>query len=149
MLFWQPVVSGKQHLQQFLRLKTAGALFDGAAAGDVARATRAALDAGETVEIAGYRLSSALARGLEAARLAPPGAGGALLVFEVGASEPPALSPAVQALAQTWRAVDWSVDARPVRGPAFWQTQEIEIVPGLIEATLAASAGAAAAAGAP
>lgn len=50
LLFWQPVVSGKQFLQQFLRLKVAGEMMGGEAKGVMA-AIKQQLAAGQAVEI--------------------------------------------------------------------------------------------------
>jgi exosortase A-associated hydrolase 2 len=63
-VLWQPVLSGKQFLQQFLRLKAAGEMV---AQGDRertgTRALREQLARGEAVEIAGYTVSPELALG--------------------------------------------------------------------------------------
>ena len=96
LLLWQPVVSGAQHLNQFLRLKTVGSLLKngGSAVGNARGATagtpatgpmarpaanattnpqppspRADLAAGLAVEIAGYRLNPALADAIESAQM--------------------------------------------------------------------------------
>ncbi len=72
LLFWQPVLSGKQFLQQFLRLKVAAQILGSAEAARVdTRELRERLLRGDSVEVAGYELSPALAAGLEAADLAP------------------------------------------------------------------------------
>ena len=55
-IFWQPVVSGKQHWQQFMRLKMAGELAGGQAKG-VSEQLRQQLAEGKHVEIAGYAIS--------------------------------------------------------------------------------------------
>ena len=68
LLLWQPVTSGKQALQQFLRLSVAGELMSGKDEGG-AGALKARLAAGTTVEVAGYRLAPSLAGGLEQAEL--------------------------------------------------------------------------------
>jgi exosortase A-associated hydrolase 2 len=68
LLFWQPVVSGKQFLQQFLRLKLAAEILGGESKGVMER-LRKQLQQGESVEVAGYLLSPALAAGLEKAEL--------------------------------------------------------------------------------
>jgi hypothetical protein len=70
-LFWAPTPSGKLVWQQFMRLKAAGDLAGRSSQGDHGR-LREALAASRTVEIAGYQVTAALARGLEQATLAPP-----------------------------------------------------------------------------
>jgi uncharacterized protein len=135
-LFWQPVAAGKTHLSQFLRLKTAATLLDGAPR-DAANDPRQALAAGQSVEVAGYMLAPALARGLEAATLAPPPAANKGLWLEVDAREGDDLMPATAKALQAWQSVHVRLQGSRVRGPAFWQTQEIEDAPALLEATLA------------
>ncbi|OIR07151.1 hypothetical protein GALL_107400 [mine drainage metagenome] len=140
LVFWQPVSSGKQHLQQFLRLRLAGALLgaqrDAAQpGGDGTRGLREQLDGGDAIEIAGYSLSPGLALGLDAARLAPPAGPARLFWLEVCAGETVELSPVARQDIQTWEAAGWRVSAAAIAGASFWQTVEIEELPGLIEAT--------------
>lgn len=158
LLFWQPVVSGKQHLQQFLRLKTAGAILGGAgeraeneAAGGAERGTgsgaaggaggatdrlRRQLAQGETVEVAGYALAPALAGGLERSELLPPPAACRCEWIELAARPAAPLSPAAELRLERWRAAGHAVRGTVVAGPAFWQTSEIEEAPALLDATL-------------
>jgi uncharacterized protein len=133
LLLWQPVHTGKQALQQFLRLRLAAA---GLAQGDSraeAEQVKQDLAAGRPVDVAGYRLSAALAQGLEQAVLTP--GSGRVVWLEVAAKESPALLPVSQSTVDRWRQQGLQVDAQAVHGPAFWSTVEIEDAPGLIEAT--------------
>lgn len=137
LLLWNPVLQGKAVTQQFVRLKAAAqwASGDGKAA---AQAVRDDLAAGRVVEIAGYGLSPKLAQALEGAVLqpVPPGAGRHVVWLEVAGREgEPTLSPAAQAQLPRWEAAGWTVQARAVAGPAFWQTVEIEDAPALVEAS--------------
>lgn len=137
LLFWQPALSGKTVLQQFLRLQLASQLLGGDAGGGT-EALRTRLAAGDSVELAGYRLSPGLTQGLEAARLqAPPGVR-QLHWLDVSAREEATLAPGSVSTVAQWRATGCEVHAQVVTGPAFWQTTEIEDAPRLIEATLAA-----------
>ena len=137
-LFWQPVISGSQHLQQFLRLHVAGKLV-GRADGDRTGTSelRAKLERGATVDIAGYALSPGVALGLHAADLAPPTSGARVGWFELSASDPPELSPAGGTRIAAWRATGNDVAANAVAGLAFWQTQEIAECGALVDATTA------------
>lgn len=137
LLFWQPSLQGKAVLQQFLRLQTAGALL-GKSAGAAAESPRQALAAGQTVDIAGYRLGPALAQGLDAAKLMPPPQAGRLEWIEVAASADSAPSPAAAAALPAWAQAGWVARQRSATGPQFWQTTEIEIAPALIAATVQA-----------
>ncbi len=140
LLLWQPVISGKQHLQQFLRIKAAGAMLKDDS-GPKPETPRALLSRGESVEVAGYRIAPGLASGMDAASLQVPGSpatgpAGTAVWLEVSGAAQPALSmPAAQVI-ENWRAAGWRVLTRVVQGPAFWQTLEIEEAPALIEASL-------------
>lgn len=137
LLLWQPVLSGKQVLQQFLRLLAAANLQQGDAKTTLAHA-RAELAAGRCVEVAGYALPPALAQGLEAATLELPARTGQVVWLELSTREPATLQPASQPRLEAWRAAGQTVHAQALEGPAFWQTQEIEDAPALVAATTAA-----------
>jgi len=138
LLLWQPVLSGRQYLTQFLRLKIAGRLFEKETADRTGTdELREQLRRGEPVEVAGYTMSSGLALGLDAAELLPPPAASHvawLNVAEAAASNP---SPAMQSRVEAWQREGARVIARTIAGPAFWQTQEIAECPALVEATSA------------
>lgn len=135
-VFWQPVISGKTHWQQFLRLKAVSGLATGHNKG-VVDTLRQTIASGQPVEIAGYTVAPALAAGLESAELLPPtGRAGRVVWLEVSIRPETGISPAALKSIEHWRASGCQVDAQVVNGPAFWQTAEIEEVPALIEATL-------------
>ena len=140
-LFWQPATQGKQLLQQFLRLKAAADMQQGDAKATLERA-RADLAAGRCVDVAGYSLPSALAQGLDAATLDLPAHGpdrtARVVWLETSTREPAALLPVSSSRIEAWRAAGHAVHAQAVTGPAFWQTQEIEDAPALLQATTAA-----------
>ena len=137
-VFWQPVVSGRQHWQQFMRLKIAGELASGQAKGIVEQ-IRQQLAAGHTVEIAGYTVSPKLADGLEKSELQPPTTlPGRVSWFELSNREDATLAPVSQKRIEQWQASGFNVEAKVVRGPGFWQNTEIEDATELIEVTLAA-----------
>lgn len=138
-VFWQPVLSGRQYLQQILRLRVANQLMgpsDGARIGT--QQLYEQLERGENLEIAGYLLAPALALGMAASELAPPPQPARLAWFEVSGGAGDELSPAVQRQIQAWQAVGHRVAARVVVGLPFWQTQEIAECSALIGATNAA-----------
>lgn len=134
-LFWQPPSSGKQVLQQFLRLKTVGDMLEGNSSGKGSiDALRRSLQDGHPVEVAGYRVAPSLASGLEASTLAPPARARRLAVCELTTRADATPSPAVQKLVEAWRLVGVQASAQVVMGPAFWQTSEIEDAPELVAA---------------
>lgn len=133
LLLWQPVSSGKQHLQQFLRMwKTAQIV---GKVVDVAKSPQQLLEAGLSAEVAGYVVSPALAAGMQAANLSAVRCGPGVRWIQVnaeGMSEPP---PAFVRLEQAWKAAGQRVSFHAVEGPSFWQAQEITVVPALLEQT--------------
>lgn len=135
-IFWQPVISGKQHWQQFMRLKAASELASGRGK-EALDALRQQLDSGGDVEIAGYRVAHGLACGLENSALVPtPGQGGRVAWFELSSRPDGRIAPAALQRIEQWRSAGYAVDAVTVEGPAFWQTSEIEDAPRLIDSTL-------------
>lgn len=132
-LMWQPVMNGKQHLTQFLRLKAASEMLNDADARKVMARIRAQLDAGESVEVAGYTIASALASGMDASVLClPEGHVDPVMALEVSAVEQGVVSPAVAMAVDKWRAAGVRAEVEVVPGLAFWQTQEIEIASALL-----------------
>jgi exosortase A-associated hydrolase 2 len=126
LLLWQPVVSGAQHLQQFLRLH-AGARVAGTQSRSDAPSPQQLLRAGQAVEVGGYRLTPALADGLAQASLdVPAGFDGRVVWIEVSASEPLQMSLAAQRGVDALAGRGVAIDATVIAGPPFWQTQEIE-----------------------
>ncbi|MEK8053350.1 hydrolase 1, exosortase A system-associated [Ideonella sp. DXS22W] len=152
LMLWQPVVQGRGALQQFLRLKSLASATQGTERSSATH-LRQQLEAGQTLDIAGYPLHQAIGQGLEAARLAavpamlpqnqrrlvwlecqpPPAAEQA----SGATSAPRPASLASQQAACDWAAAGWHVTVQVVDGPAFWQTVEMEAAPALIEATVA------------
>ncbi len=140
LLFWQPVISGKQSLQQFLRLKAAAEMIGSESKG-VMEQLRKDLQGGVPVEIAGYSLSPSLASGLETAELRPSARVGRVEWFEISNRTDGALSPAAAICVKKWQDAGRTVRAQVLQGSAFWQTTEISECPELLEATLLALSG--------
>lgn len=136
-LLWQPVTSGKQFLQQFLRLRVAGQMMNGDSKG-VMDSLKRQLAEKQPVEIAGYTLSTALASGLETAELLPPSQRGNLVWLELSTRTDATIAPASLECIERWRKAGYTASAQIVAAPAFWQTTEIEEAPALLAATLTA-----------
>jgi exosortase A-associated hydrolase 2 len=106
-VWWQPVVDGKRHLAQFLRLRVAA----GSMRGDdpeTVEGLRGRSAAGETIAVAGYELSPALVSGLEA--LATDG-----LPPQVGALHWIEFVREAERYRRCRRPGSWTVPARPVQ----------------------------------
>jgi exosortase A-associated hydrolase 2 len=125
-MFWQPPVSGKLLLRQFLRIKLAADILDRGASSAL-QELHAALDAGNPVEVAGYTVTSELACGLENAALKPPknGAGTRQVRWlEVSALSPPEFQRLPDDALATWEREGYEVDRRVIAGTAFWLSSE-------------------------
>lgn len=144
-LFWAPSASGKQSLQQFLRMKAAADIGSGNAK-SILDGIRNELAQGRAVEVGGYPLSPALASGLEASSLNPitASSGGSRLEWlEVSSREDATMSPVGTKTLGQWQQAGFdAARGQVVPGTAFWQTTEIEDAPALVDATLAAINGA-------
>lgn len=134
LLFWQPLAHGKSALQQFLRLKAASRMRDGKSGGVIAE-LRHSLSRGDCVEVAGYRLSSGLAEGLERATLSPPPSIGRMCWLEVSPTINSQLSVVADRTLEQWAGAGWTVAGQMVQGPMFWRTTEIVDAPDLLTAT--------------
>lgn len=138
LLLWQPVVSGEQFLTQFLRLKLAGEMLAEGGAGNSTAQMWAQLEAGESLEIAGYSLSPGLALPLRQRKLSQYAYDGVALDWiELLPAADRNISPAVQKQAQSWQTAGARVNLSSVVGSAYWSTQEITDVPELLAVPLA------------
>lgn len=137
LLAWQPVVNGKQHLQQFLRLKAGAEWLAADKAAQAQSRPMEELQAGTPVEVAGYQLHPGLALPMAEATLRLPAALPRLAWFEVAPRADATLSPASE---RVIGALGARAHAAVLQGPSFWQAQEIETAPALIEATVQAMA---------
>lgn len=140
LLLWQPWLSGKQGLQQFLRIGMAAELLDGNHK-SVADRLRDRLDRNESVEVSGYMLSSTMARGLEKAELLPPGPGARFEWLEFSSRAQAELSPAAKAMIDRWRAAGHQGQGRVAAGAPFWQARDAAVCSGLFELGISALRG--------
>jgi len=135
LLFWQPVLSGRQHLHQFLRLHVASGIARGQCGyGTAPLAQR--LEQGLAVEVAGYRLAPPLARGMAEANLDVICGGAGIVSLELGSPVGPSVSPALTAQMQRWKNNGCYVVAKAIEGDAFWQMQESAPCRALVRASL-------------
>jgi exosortase A-associated hydrolase 2 len=140
LLLWQPVASGSAHLTQFLRLRTAHAMLgEDAAAQNGTTALRAALDAGQTLDIAGYDLNPELARAIDALpapdALVPPVPAHWFEVLGAPGQAPGAAAARVKA---AWEARGTLLHVHTVTGSPFWATTAVSTCPPLLDATVGA-----------
>lgn len=140
LLMWQPVVAGRQHLQQFLRLRQMAEVVQGGGKiGTDALLTQ--LDQGQAVEVAGYALAPGLAKGLAEATLDALVNVRQVVCLEVvapGQAQGYTASPALAAQFQRWTNVGIAARTTAVEGEAFWQLPEAQLCTALVDATVAA-----------
>ncbi len=139
LLLWQPLASGQAAMRQFLRVRAAATLAAGQDRETVAT-LRQRLAAGQSVEIAGYTLSSTLFRAVDALDLAQQPPPDALPVhwFEVALGANGEVLPAARELAAAWTANGCPVEPVAIGGEPFWAAQDRVDAPDLVEASIAA-----------
>ena len=143
LVLWQPVVNGKSFLTQFLRLRLANELMikERGRALNVHR-LREALDAGESLEIAGYTLTPWLAAVIDNLRMNELIVkNGEIHWFEIVTDMTRTLSPAGVSVLDAWNRSGIHPEVVLIPGQPFWATQEISECPQLITATTKLFAG--------
>jgi exosortase A-associated hydrolase 2 len=144
LLLWQPVLNGAAYLTQFLRLRVAGTMLDDGAGPTSTGALRQALQAGDTIEIAGYDLAPPLAAAIDALepldKMAPPCP---VHWFEARAANATGLPPAAARAAAEWQARGVDLHLHSVVCPPFWITPEITVSEAWLATTTAAMQGGA------
>lgn len=136
LLFWNPVISGKLFLTQFLRLKLAANLGrppNGLSTSTVLEQMRQA----RTMNVAGYDVCTELASGFEEAAFPAPGS----LAFrdvawlEVVSRKEQTAARSSLAYFEALRAASSTAKLQTVVGQLFWQVHERAEAPLLLEAT--------------
>ena len=141
MILWQPVLNGSSYLTQFLRLRVANTMLGEAAQQSGTGAMRAMLQAGETIEIAGYDLAPELALaidGLDAPEAMAPRPGCPVHWFEALGPSSQSLPAGAVRVSNDWRGRGVSLQMQALQCPPFWTTAEITECPAWIDATSAA-----------
>lgn len=139
LLMWQPVIDGKQHFTQFLRVKIAAQMDRPDLPKESTASMRAQFAAGQAVEVAGYEIHPRLAQAIDEAQLARlvPRAGTSVLWLEQPPPGSNELSPASLAVQQAWQTAVDGVEWKSFEGPSFWQQYERVLAPQAITVTTA------------
>ena len=137
LVLWQPVIDGGVFLTQFLRIKLASDMLAEGQSRSGTKEMLASLEANQSVEVGGNRLSPAMAREMGCIKLAAMRPACPVAWLEVGSVGNEQLSPASQRVADAWRNAGAQIQSQTVTGDPFWATQEISECPELIDATLA------------
>ncbi len=136
LVFWQPVLSGKTFMTQFLRLRTAAAMMVGTEPETVSGLRAQATNEG-ALEVAGYRLSAQLIEQIDRLNAQHYCLSESVSIhwFDISRRVDKPL-PAIQSqLLERWRGQGACVQIHRVEGDAFWAAQELASVPALITAT--------------
>lgn len=134
LLLWQPVASGEQFLNQYLRIKLASEMLGEGQAQTSTKNLLAQLDDGQPVEVGGNMLAPAMARGLQSLKLAEIRPPCPVHWIEAGSESRDGVSPASQRVIDEWQKAGVNVRAHTVKSDPFWSTQEITECPELIKA---------------
>jgi len=138
LILWQPVVDGKLHLTQFLRVRMAAQLDRPNLPKETTAAMRQQLASGQTLEVAGYEIHPELVRAIDSARLTDHRPATPRIIWLENANgESPEVSQPSRSALDTWAAAGVGADARTFAGPAFWQVHERVVAPAIIEQTTA------------
>jgi exosortase A-associated hydrolase 2 len=135
LMLWQPVLDGSAMFTQFLRLRLVSSLKASANAKETTSGLRTKLNAGESLEIAGYTVSPALAKQIDTVRLADLAKRAArpLAWLEVLGRDV-ATAPSANTIAKL-RGEGVEIDYQRIEGEPFWSAAETTVVPALIEAS--------------
>jgi exosortase A-associated hydrolase 1/exosortase A-associated hydrolase 2 len=133
LLLWQPVLSGKTYMSQFLRLEVAAAAARSERKVSVAE-LRQTISENGVLEMAGYPLSAELLTdidSLKADQFQLPNKT-ALLCVECGQGAP---TPVLLRQQESWEHSKVKISLESIKAPPFWTTQEIAVVPDVFEAS--------------
>ncbi len=131
LLLWQPVVEGKVHLNQFMRVKIAAQMDRAELPKLTTAAMRQQWQAGQSVEIVGYEIHPELASAIEAASLTAHrlAQGTPLLWLEQMVNDGSELSISSRKALQTWPGEAVRLTCALFNGPPFWQVHERALAP--------------------
>jgi exosortase A-associated hydrolase 2 len=139
LMLWQPVVDGKQHFTQFLRMRIAAQMERPHLPKETTQSMRQQLAAGTSLEVSGYEIHPAFAAAIDSARLdaVPLAATTPVLWLEQAAPDAAQAAPANQKVIESWRTGGANIDVKFFAGPNFWQVAERAISDTAIVATTA------------
>jgi exosortase A-associated hydrolase 2 len=143
LLLWQPVANGSTYVTQLLRLRLAGDMVGAASSGTGAAdaggggggstaGLREILEAGRSLEVAGYTLTPAMFHALEAIDLQRELPRCPVHWVEmVAASDRPFSAPS-RRLIEVWEGGGVAIDDAKITGASFWSTPEIVVLDDLV-----------------
>ena len=137
LIMWQPVIRANVFMTQFLRLKMVSDLVDSDSQ-ITTKQLRESSQAGETIEVAGYKIAPDLLTSIDAINLLEEHYPSHLKtsVFEISPSSVPRHSMDCDKLTAKLSHAGVDVDSSLINGDQFWASTEVVVVPELVEATI-------------
>jgi exosortase A-associated hydrolase 2 len=135
LLMWQPALNGEQYLDQFLRLELAGQTLKGEAGFDRAGLWNE-LRSGNTLDVAGYQVSSNLAMDFAQVRLGDLSPNCAVNWMDMAVT--PTIEPkrAIKMVMDRWREKSLRVDWQCAQALPFYRNLDVDSCPQLTIATM-------------
>lgn len=139
LVFWSPCTDGESFIGQFLRTRLMAGMLARSGDGESMADLRDRLEAGESLEVAGYLLSPDLASSIGARKLEDLAVAGtpAVTWFEMASDASRPLPPQAGRTVAKLQGRGIDVNVTSVEGPRFWATPEIAVSPALLAATSA------------
>lgn len=134
LIFWQPVLNGELFLNQFIRIKLVNEMLSSnLSPTSSVRNSVESLEAGNSIEVGGYMISSSLGTQLRKTKLQelPPTA--PVYWFEISDDGKP--SDASLKLIQNWTEKGIKVEFQGLSGVNFWSSSELETCQPLLKAS--------------
>jgi len=136
LVLWQPVLSGKNYLIHFLRLKIAADMIKVGGAKEGTKELIGIINNNQSVEIAGYRLSPELALPLYESSLRNIKIDSTNIYWlETTLGDSLVISLASTKMIDSMTRNGANINVFPVKGAQFWSTQEITIAHEFVSAT--------------
>ncbi len=136
LIFWQPVLNGKNYLTQFLRIRIA-ANFNNNDKTLGTKELRQQFKDKRSVEVSGYEISPELAFSIDNIETSKITSLGTINIdwFEILTSEKANISRSTQKVIKACSNTGTTISLHQVSGPAFWQLHERILAPDLISET--------------
>lgn len=135
LLLWQPVINGEQHIDQFLRIESAGRALAGVKGFDRSSMWNS-LRGGDSLSVAGYELSPELVNSIASRRLADLRPACPVNWFDIGTANREGPKPAALKVMERWEKEAGAVNWLAVKGASFWSEIDSPINLPLLQVTL-------------
>ena len=133
--YWNPVLNGRQFINQFLRLRLAASMIRNEAEKVTVKNLRQQLQEKSTLEVAGYMLNNELIVGMETAQITLPETTASIPLHFYELSALSQITPGLAKKISEVSTNEQLCSSYVVDGPKFWSTQEIAISEPLLALT--------------